>query len=172
MLVSSVLSIIGAELLYTLEIDSPSAKWIGNQILTGIGLGLGFQIPFIVVQASVDVADISSISAVLLFVQTIGGSYFVSAGQTAFENTLVGRLATYAPEINPAKVIATWATEIRNVFPNDVQGILLSYLAGLHVVFAMAIVMAGLSMVVAVLRRGGGLMQVRLWGVRRGREWG
>jgi EmrB/QacA subfamily drug resistance transporter len=150
MLVSSVFSTIGAGLLYTLEIDSPSAKWIGYQILTGIGLGLGFQIPIIVVQVSVDIADISSISAVLLFVQTIGGSFFVSAGQTAFENTLVGSLATYAPEINPAKVIATGATEIRNVFPNDVQGILLSYLAGLHVVFAMAIVMAGLTMVVAV----------------------
>jgi len=150
MIASSVLSTIGAGLLYTLEIDSPSSKWIGYQILVGIGLGLGFQIPIIVVQASVALSDISSISAVLLFVQTIGGSFFVSAGQTAFENTLIGSLATYAPEINPAQVIVTGATEIRNVFPaKDVPGILLSYLAGLHGVFAMTIALAGLTVVVA-----------------------
>ncbi|MCJ1243670.1 hypothetical protein MMC30_000867 [Trapelia coarctata] len=150
MIASSILSTIGAGLLYTLEIDSPSSKWIGYQILTGIGLGLGFQIPIIVCQASVALTDISSISAVLLFVQTIGGSFFVSAGQTAFENTLIGNLATYAPEINPARIIATGATEIRNVFPaKDVHGILMSYLAGLHVVFAMAVALAGLTLVVA-----------------------
>ena len=151
MIVSSILSTVGAGLLYTLDIDSPSSHWIGYQILTGIGLGLGFQIPIIVGQASVALSDIASISAVLLFVQTIGGSFFVSAGQAAFENTLVGSLATYAPSISPPQIITTGATEIRNVFPaEDVRGILLSYLAGLHVVFAMAVALAGVTLVVAL----------------------
>lgn len=151
MIVSAILSTIGAGLLYTLQIDSPSSKWIGYQILAGIGLGLGFQIPIIVVQASVELADISSISAVLLFVQTIGGSFFVSAGQTAFVNTIVKSVRTNAPDLNPAVVVATGATDIRKVFTGkDLPRVLLSYMDGLHVVFAMAIALSGLTLVVAV----------------------
>ena len=150
MLVSSVISTIGAGMLFTLDIDTPSSKWIGYQILTGVGLGLGFQVPIIVGQASVDLSDISSISALLLFFQTIGGSFFVSAAQTAFANTIVGSLPVNAPGVNPAQVISTGATDIRNAFAaKDVAGILLSYLAGLHVVFALAITLSGLSLVVA-----------------------
>lgn len=51
---------------YTLDIGSPSSKWIGYQALAGIGIGLGFQVPIIANQAFVDMSEISSITAVTL----------------------------------------------------------------------------------------------------------
>ena len=148
-IVASVFATIGSGLLYTLDINTPSSKWIGYQIVCGVGLGLGFQVPIIVSQASVDISDISSVSAVLLFFQTIGGSFFVSAGETAFENVLVQNLKFEAPTLDAAQVVATGATNIRSAFPDQLAGILLSYLAGLRVTFAMAIALGGLSLIAA-----------------------
>ena len=41
---------IGAGLLYTLGVYSDAGKWIGYQILAGIGAGGSVQIPFVAVQ--------------------------------------------------------------------------------------------------------------------------
>lgn len=66
MIASSVIGTIGAGLLYTLGLNAPSSHWIGYQALMGLGLGLGFQIPIIAAQASVEPVDISAVTAVLL----------------------------------------------------------------------------------------------------------
>jgi multisubunit Na+/H+ antiporter MnhC subunit len=92
--------------------------------------------------------------------QTIGGSFFVSAGQSAFENRLIYSLAKNAPTVDPALVIATGATEIRTTFSGaELDGVLRSYLDGLHVVFILTIVIAGLSFfavlaAILILKRG------------------
>ena len=57
---------IGAGLLYTLDIGSPSSHWIGYQALAGIGVGLAIQVPIIANQAFVKVSEISSVTAVTL----------------------------------------------------------------------------------------------------------
>jgi hypothetical protein len=66
MIVSGVLSTIGVGLLYTLTIGSSSAKWIGYQVITGLGLGLGFQVPVSAVQATLPQIDIPSGSAMII----------------------------------------------------------------------------------------------------------
>ena len=91
------------------------------------------------------------VNRVFLVFQTIGGSIVVSAAQTGFANRLLSSLKTNAPGVDPAKVLATGATEIRNVFAKeDVHGILLSYLDGLHVAFALAIALGGMSFLAAL----------------------
>jgi hypothetical protein len=62
----SALITIGAGLIYTLDIGSPSSHWIGYQILAGIGCGLGLQIPMVVVQSVVQPSDISTVSGMVL----------------------------------------------------------------------------------------------------------
>ena len=66
MIVGAAIATLGAGLIFTLKIGSPSSHWIGYQVLAGIGLGAGFQIPIIVAQASVDTSDMSSVSAIIL----------------------------------------------------------------------------------------------------------
>jgi MFS transporter, DHA2 family, glioxin efflux transporter len=66
MAVAGVLSTIGVGLLFTLDIGSSSSKWIGYQVLAGLGLGLGFQVPVSAVQATLAQIDIPSGSAMII----------------------------------------------------------------------------------------------------------
>ncbi|OXV11059.1 hypothetical protein Egran_01180 [Elaphomyces granulatus] len=150
MVLAAVFELIGSGLIYTFEIDTSNGRWIGYQILAGIGMGLGIQIPIIVNQASVAPSDLASASAITLFLQTIGGAFWVSAGQAAFVNRLSQRLPETAPTVNPQQVIATGATELRHVFtPEQIPGILDAYMAGLTLTFLLCIVLAAVTLVVS-----------------------
>jgi MFS family permease len=152
MVVGSVLSTIGAGLLYTLNTTSSSGHWIGYQIITGLGIGLALQIPIIAAQATVGPADLSSVTAMILFCQTIGGAFFVSAGEVAFTNTLIGKLPITAPGVDAASVVAVGVTQIRATFAaSDVPGIIQAYMDGLKVAYAIAIAAAGISVLVSPL---------------------
>lgn len=150
MILGSILVTIGSGLIYTLGLHSSSGKWIGYQIIAGFGVGLSLQIPVITAQATVDPADLSSATAMVLFVQTIGGAFMVSAGQSAFTNRLLQKLPTLAPSVSPALVSSTGITEIRKVFPADViPGIVTSYLDGLKVAYAVSIALGGVAVLVS-----------------------
>jgi len=150
MVFGSILASVGAGLVYTLEIDSHSDKWIGYQALVGIGLGLIFQIPVIVAQAIVSPSDLSSVSAIILFFQTIGGSIFISAAQAGFTNKMLKELPNKVPSVDPRLVIATGATDLRKVFKADeIPGILAAYMDGLRVPFAICIACACLTFLLA-----------------------
>jgi len=151
MVIGSVITTIGTGLIYTFEIDTGAGKWIGYQILAGAGSGLVIQIPIIVNQALVEPSDLASISSITLFLQTIGGAFWVSAGQAAFVNELFQKLPTEAPNVSPVLVIATGASELHRVFSAaDLPGVLISYMAGLNVTFLICIVLAAVSVVVSV----------------------
>jgi MFS transporter, DHA2 family, glioxin efflux transporter len=143
MAVGSVLASIGCGLIYTLDIDTPSSKWIGYQALMGIGVGLIFQIPIIAAQANVKPSDLSSVSAMMLFFQTIGGAIWISAAQAGFANKLLHRLPITASSVDPSVVITTGATELRKVFDaQQIAGILDAYMDGIRVTFAISIACA------------------------------
>ena len=60
MWVGAALFTIGAGLLYSLQVSSYAGKWIGYQLLTGIGAGASVQIPFIAVQVVLSAKDMPS----------------------------------------------------------------------------------------------------------------
>lgn len=83
--------------------------------------------------------------------QTIGGAFFVSAGQSVFTNYLIRGLASKAPSVDPVQLIATGATALRETFPVEtIPGILLAYVEGLQATFAIAIVASGLATLVGL----------------------
>lgn len=148
LLAGSSLATVGAGLLYTLSTTSSSSAWIGYQALTGLGMGLAIQVPIIVGQASVDAADLSSVTAMVLFAQTIGGAFFVSAGEVAFTNILMGKLPVTAPSVDPASVVGAGVTMIREVFTvAQVPGIVAAYMDGLKVTYAIAIASTGIAVI-------------------------
>ena len=155
----AVMATVATGLFYTLDIDT-TGKWIGYQILAGFGWGISFQIPITIGQATAPPEDLAMITATLLcrgtlspfccspsslltaqpVINTIGGAIFVSGGQGAFLATMLEKLGSDAPMVNPLLVIATGASEIRQVFsPQLVPGIIESYMAGLKVAFAVLI---------------------------------
>lgn len=175
LLAGSAIATIGAGLLYTLNIGSPSSHWIGYQALTGIGIGLSIQVPIIANQAFVKPSEISSVTAVTLcksiivrrlnvrglhrlkvhsVFQTIGGAVFVSAGQAAYTNRLIARIPILVPGVSPAQVVATGATELRAVFSAEqIPGIVLAYMDGLKLTFALAVALTGATLPIALFAK-------------------
>jgi hypothetical protein len=146
-----VLATIGSGLIYTLDIGSSSSAWIGYQALSGLGLGLSIQIAIIVSQAIVPTEDISSITAIMIFFQTIAGAVFVSVGQSLFANKLLSTVPKLAPGVSPALVLATGATELRKSFnAAQLPAIIRSYMDGLKDAYILSIMLGGLAVLVAV----------------------
>ncbi|KZP00742.1 MFS general substrate transporter [Calocera viscosa TUFC12733] len=151
LILGAVLATVGSGLIYTLDIGTPAAQWIGYQILAGVGIGISIQIPISAGQAMVDMSDIAPVTAMILFFQTIGGAFFISAGQSIFTNRLIASLPTAAPGIDPALVVATGASDLSKVFAADVlPGILRAYMDGLRSAYALAIPLMGLAAVLSI----------------------
>ncbi|KAF3084460.1 hypothetical protein TWF569_006965 [Orbilia oligospora] len=148
--VGAVIAIIASGLLYTLDVDTSAGKWIGYQVLGGVGWGIAFQLPIIVGQAYSDPTDVSSVTAMVLLFQCVGGSFFVAAGQSAFVNKLLASLPQ-TPDIDPMMVVATGATEIRHAFPAQyVPDIVAAYMAGIRVSLAIPIGAAGVGLIISL----------------------
>lgn len=152
LIAGGVFATVGNGLIYTLGTNSPSSEWIGYQVLSGIGVGLSIQVPIIVGQAVVDVADLSSITAIVMFFQTLGGAIFIQMGQSLFTNKLVKVIPDRVPDVNPGLVVATGATELRHVFDRQhIPGIILSFLDGLKDAYTLSVALAAVATVIAVL---------------------
>lgn len=152
MVVGGVLASIGIGLLYTLDIGTGSPAWIGYQVLVGLGLGLGFQVPVSAVQATLPQIDIPTGSAMIIFVQTIGGAFLVSAGTSAFQAKLTSSLQASDGNVDPLKVIGTGATDIRRVFSaTDLPFILRAYVDGIQTAFIVSVALAAACTCIAFL---------------------
>jgi len=90
----------------------------------------------------------------IIFVQTIGGAFLVSAGTSAFQAKLTSSLQASDPKINPIKVIGTGATDIRTVFSSaDLPFILRAYVKGIQTAFIVAVTLACACTVLAFAAR-------------------
>ncbi|OJJ44953.1 hypothetical protein ASPZODRAFT_153281 [Penicilliopsis zonata CBS 506.65] len=136
LIVSTAIVCIGAGLLTTYSVDISTSKWIGYQILTGAGVGAGFQIPMTAVQTVLPAKDIPLGSAAVMFFQTLGGALFIAVGQSVFQNGLISGLQQYAPTVNSATIINAGATEIRHVLDtigqtDQLHNVIQAYMKGL-----------------------------------------
>ncbi|KAL6697966.1 putative aflatoxin efflux pump [Trichoderma pleuroticola] len=107
---------VGEGLLFTLKPSSGSSEWIAYQFLAGFGLGFGFQTANLAVQATIPKKEIPTGVSMLFFAQQLGGAIFVSVGQTVLNTLLVSHLEN-VPGLDPAKIITTGVTELRDAVP-------------------------------------------------------
>ncbi|EAS27789.1 drug:H+ antiporter-2 [Coccidioides immitis RS] len=154
MIAGSGIATIGSGLIYMFDMDTPTGKWIGYQIFVGIGAGLAIQVPVIVNQALVASSDLASVTAITMFLQTMGGAIWVSAGQAGWVNKLLQKLPQVAPNVRPDLVVATGAAELHKVFGSeDLNGVLIAYMDGLKVVFIICVATAGVSFTISLFAR-------------------
>ncbi|KAJ7056685.1 putative MFS multidrug transporter [Mycena amicta] len=148
LLVSTVLMSVGAGLLSTLTVTTGHAKWIGYQVIYGFGVGVGMQQPVIAAQTVLPLRDVPVGTSILMFLQTLGGALFISAGTNVFTNKLVEGLVSKVPGISPGLVISTGATSLKTLIdPQYLGAVLEVYNAALMKAFQVSIAMGAASLI-------------------------
>ncbi|KAI0164198.1 major facilitator superfamily domain-containing protein [Xylariaceae sp. FL1272] len=137
LLVGLTLMAIGAGLIATFTIRTHLSRWFGYQVITGLGTGVGFQIPVIVVQNTVSQDLVPQGSACVQFFQVLGGALFIAVAQTVFQNGLINSLRKKAPQLDPTTFINSGASDIREVLAalgqsSALDTVLTAYLQGLR----------------------------------------
>jgi len=127
----------GAALIATFWLDTPLSKWFPAQVVMGLGTGICFQAPIIAVQNVLPPHLIPQATACTQFFQALGGSVFIAVGQTVFQNGLVSNLVRDAPGIDPAAIINSGASQIRQLVQqmgrgDAVDSVLGAYVLGLR----------------------------------------
>ncbi|KAH0598340.1 hypothetical protein MHUMG1_03638 [Metarhizium humberi] len=141
------LTAIGAGLLTTLGVDSSQGKWIGYQILYGLGLGLASQAPNMAAQTVLAKQDVAIGASLMFFAQTLFGAIFVSVGQNVLDNQLTDRLRDI-PGMNHDLINkSTGATSILDDIDTKYRASALeAYNDALRVVFEVALYMTCIAL--------------------------
>lgn len=134
---------VGAGLVCTLSIDISAGKWIGYLILTGFGLGISIQQGFNAAHTVLSLEDIPIGSAAVTFAQSLGGSVFVSVGDTIL---IKGLSQAKVPGLDVQEIVYGGATGFVKTLPQDeITQLLNTYNDSLRRVFICATILYGLS---------------------------
>jgi hypothetical protein len=115
MIVCMALFAAGAGCLTTLTVTTDYWRGFGFQILTGLGVGIGFEGGMIVAQKSVPPPSISIAISVVSFAMTLGGTIFLSVSQAVFNHGMLRGVAEMAPQIDGQILLRSGATNIETV---------------------------------------------------------
>ncbi|RFU29857.1 hypothetical protein B7463_g6471, partial [Scytalidium lignicola] len=141
---------IGAGLITTFKTDTSSAKWIGYQVIFGLGLGMGMQQAGLAAQAVLSKKDVSTGVSIMFFAQSLGGALFICIGQAVFSNNLtqsLGKISGIDTEI----ILKAGATGLRHIVPGVLLPMVLSsYNTALSKAFIVALAAACFSIVSAI----------------------
>lgn len=149
--ISAVVMPIGAGLISTWEVDTGNGKWIGYQVLYGFSLGLGMQQAQLAAQTVLKRADVPTGLALMVFMQTLGGAVFISVGQNVLTSRLVSGITQLVEGLDPAMIVNTGATDLRDLVPADqLPAVLEVYNEALRQVFLIATGMAAVTILGAV----------------------
>ncbi|KAK0363948.1 hypothetical protein LTR02_005614 [Friedmanniomyces endolithicus] len=116
----SAISAIGYGLLSLLSPTTPAAKWIGFQVLYGVGSGCTTIAGYIAVQNLVPAAQIPTAMAIVIFCQGMGGAVFLIVANAVFSNSLRHQLRLQSSEIGvaPDAVVNAGARGLRRLIPD------------------------------------------------------
>ncbi|KUL89762.1 hypothetical protein ZTR_00562 [Talaromyces verruculosus] len=134
------LAAIGNGLISTFSTTTSTGRWIGYQIILGVGRGIGLQMPIIAVQNTLKLQQVPTAMAMIMFCQSFFSATFLSFADVIFNNSLRTIIPQQAPDINVKAVIQAGATAFRSVVPaSDLQAVLRAYAISIDHVFYLAI---------------------------------
>lgn len=121
----------------TFSLDSPLRVWFGYQVLAGLGIGVGFQLGILVVQAVLPQEDIAVATACVQFFQSFGGAILIAVAQTVFQNGLINGIRRNVPGLDPQIFINSGASQVRQILASMgmeqyTKAVLTAYLTGLR----------------------------------------
>lgn len=141
---------IGTGLLHTLHRSSPMREWFGYQVISGIGFGVGVQIPFFAIQVVLDATDIPVASALIAFCQSLGGTVGSAIAQNVFQSQLVKSLGKI-PGIDVDGVVTAGGAGVADAVPPQLLGAARdAYNVAITSAFLVAVVSAGVCFVASL----------------------
>ncbi|KAF2639763.1 MFS transporter [Massarina eburnea CBS 473.64] len=148
MWLGSAIFTIGCGMLYTLKVDSSPGKWIGYQILAGIGCGASVQVPFIAVQVVASTKDMPTANALVMFFNSLGGAISLSIANNVFVNNLIKEIPKAG--FDPRPILQSGPTGFRPFVPVALlPAVLERYNNAVVSTFLIAVATAGISAIVS-----------------------
>ncbi|MCJ1434877.1 hypothetical protein MMC27_004247 [Xylographa pallens] len=141
---------------------TPSSKWIGYQIIYGVGSGSMLSAPYIAIQNLVPVPQIPIAMSIALFSQSIGAATWLVAANAVFNNGLRRQLQQRIGEIgvDPDFIVSAGANSIRQIVQGpQLVAALECYTAAISQVMYLGV---GLALVTFVFGTGLGWKDIRV----------
>jgi hypothetical protein len=136
---------VGAGLLTTLQVDTIEGKWIGYQVLYGLGLGWCFQVPNLVAQVVLEKADVPVGIALMIFTTLLGATVFVAVGENVLSTQLLQQLSG-VPGFDPSLITSGGVTSLLGSIGQDQQEVVLvAYNEALRKVFQVGLIVSCFS---------------------------
>ena len=133
-LFAQVLCAVGSGSLKALRTDTSSVGWAAYMALTGLGLGLGVNVPHIAVQAVMKSDnDILIANGIADFFGQLGGALGVLIGNALLINGKHEQVPKYAPGVSPDVAVTGGALALKSLATSPI------ILHGLRVAWAIAI---------------------------------
>ncbi|KAH9866822.1 hypothetical protein J1614_008515 [Plenodomus biglobosus] len=142
---STVFLSIGTGLYSLLQPGSSSGKWIGFQILGGVGFGAGLQLAIIAVQAAMNSEELTSGIAFVVFSQAFGPTIAMTLYNVIFLESIRDQIPRLAPNVSATNIVNAGATGFRAfVSPEDLPDVLKAYANSIDRTFYLAAALATL----------------------------
>ncbi|KAK2026597.1 major facilitator superfamily transporter [Colletotrichum zoysiae] len=117
MWLGSAVFVAGCALLQRLDGGSSVGEWLGFQILSGAGIGLAEQVPFIAVQVVLPDDDMPTACALVVFHRLLGGAVGLSVASNLFSQELSLRLAGAPAGVDAGAVRYAGASDLASAVP-------------------------------------------------------
>ncbi|KAL4733577.1 major facilitator superfamily domain-containing protein [Aspergillus similis] len=128
----------GMALIYTLDVDSPQAMYLGAEVLSGFGVGICSQIPMTAVQGFSQPEDVSSATGIMCVKHSVAPT--LSPSRNPFANRMLQTVLASASHLYSSLVLGTGASELQTVFSgNDLTAVIAAYMVGIKDVFAFSL---------------------------------
>ncbi|KAI5207263.1 MFS transporter [Aureobasidium subglaciale] len=120
---------VGTALITTFHVDIPQARWIGYQVILGLGIGFGFQQPSVAVQTTLPIADVPIAVSTVFTCQFLGGTIFLSAAENVFTSRLRSNVARLGiPGFDAETAVQVGITKLRGLVPERyLEDVLVAY---------------------------------------------
>lgn len=116
------------------------------QIVAGFGLGMALQQPNVAAQTVMSDEDVAIALSLLNFVNSLGGTIFITTSQTLLESKLVKGLSPIIPNLDASILANGGATTIRSLVTEDQLPIVLDvYNNSMRSIWYLALGMSCLS---------------------------
>ncbi|KAI1205122.1 major facilitator superfamily domain-containing protein [Annulohypoxylon truncatum] len=115
MIAGGIVCSVGAGLLTTVGLTTPTVKWAAYLVLTGLGLGMAAQLPYTALQAVLEPGDVATGNAIAVFSFHLAGAIGTAIGQNLLISGLYHAVPRYTNAVSPAEVIQAGATGLSTV---------------------------------------------------------